>query len=604
MKAIHVQTVHLAASLVDILLELCGFFVVLLLLRVFIDRLPGATEGQRRLRQGVFGLFVGLGTMLSMSMPFHLADGVIADARMALIAAATVFCGPVVGGVSFAVSSLFRLWLGGAGQWAGIAGNLGALLTGLLFYHLSLGRGLPVRGKHLIGAAISVSLALGAAALLLPHPQNFDLLMQFGPAVMAVNGLGVLVLGSLLLLDDRRRAAHERLAVAEAEARARAEAKTRFLALMSHEVRTPMTAILGMTRLLSEEPLQARQLDYVRAMRAAGENMMLLLNDILDVTRLEAGRLELDRRPFNLMELLSDLRTLYQPQIQAKGLNLRVEFPPRETLWLQGDAIRIRQIISNLLNNALKFTTSGTITFGCDLLALDRQRADLSFSVRDTGHGIAPEKLDTLFSPFVAGERGPSARQGAGIGLAISGDLTRMMGGDIKASSIIGVGSEFTLRLALDLADPVRVPNAEPVGGGSGLRILLAEDVPANQMLIREVLTRSGHLVDVVGDGRAAVEAVRRNGPYDLVLMDSHMPEMDGISAIRALKTFEAPPPVIALTADVSTQARQDLEAAGVYSILPKPVPWADLLAVIAGFAPRRGERSQPSRPYSLLQRS
>lgn len=554
-------------------------FVALLLVRVSLERLPKPAA------KILYGLSLGGAAIVAMSHPVFLNNGVIADIRGSIITVAAMFGGPMIGLLTVAAATFYRLWLGGNGMLAGLVGNAGALLVGLTLYYMTIARARPMRAFHLPIAAAGLGVVLVLAFTFLPFEIVFATIEAFACPVVMMNALGVLMLGGLLLLDERRREMTARLAAAEAEARSISEAKSRFLALMSHEIRTPMTAILGMARLLSEESLGARQMEFVRALRSAGENMMTLLNEVLDISRLEAGRITIEKHAFDLVELLNELKALYTPQATAKGLEFRLENPSRSSLWVTGDATRIRQVLSNLLNNALKFTTSGTVTLGCTLLNEDGNTPTLRLSVRDTGTGIPPEKLDNLFTPFLQSVDLPrQGRAGAGLGLAISRDLSKLMGGELGVSSIVGVGSEFWLTIALPRSQPVEVFFSEPMGGGR-LRILLAEDVPANQMLLREVLTRSGHLVDIVGNGRAAVDAVRRQGPYDLVLMDSHMPEMDGVSATRAIRQMIAPPPVVAMTADTSLEARHALQDAGANDILPKPVPWPELLAMVARYS-------------------
>jgi signal transduction histidine kinase/ActR/RegA family two-component response regulator len=562
----------------QLLLELCGFFVALLLVRVLLDRLPPPAS------KILYGLSLGGAAVIAMLHPASLGDGVIGDIRGSIITVGAMFGGPLIGLIAAGAATLYRLWIGGNGMLAGIAGNIGALLIGVTLYYVTIARARPVRALHLPIAAVGLGLVMLLAFTFLPFEIVFITLKTYAGPVVLMNGLGVLMLGGLLLLDERRREMIAQLAAAEAKARQTSEAKSRFLALMSHEIRTPMTAVLGMARLLSEEPLGARQMEFVRALRSAGENMMTLVNEVLDISRLDAGRVTIEQHPFDLTDLLNEMKALYTPQASAKGLEFRLENPMRDAVWVNGDATRLRQVLSNLLNNALKFTTSGTVTLGCTVV----QEGDvptLRLSVRDTGIGIPPEKLDHLFTPFLLpGNRSRVGRAGVGLGLAISSDLSKLMGGTLGISSIVGVGSEFWLTIALPRTQPVQMLFAEPMGGGR-LRILLAEDVPANQMLLREVLTRSGHMVDIVGNGKAAVDAVRRQGPYDLVLMDSHMPEMDGLSATRAIRQLSVSPPVVAMTADTSIEARHALEDAGANDILPKPVPWPELLAMVARYS-------------------
>jgi signal transduction histidine kinase/AmiR/NasT family two-component response regulator/HAMP domain-containing protein len=391
---------------------------------------------------------------------------------------------------------------------------------------------------------------------------------------------------------EHERAEVERAATVEAQqltdqARAASEAKSAFLASMSHEIRTPLNAVIGFTGIiLQRNDLPADLARQVSMIQSSGNALLTVVNDVLDFSKIESGAIELEPRPFSIRKLADNVRMIVAPLAEEKGLELAVEIDPGLSSCHVGDEDRLRQIFLNLINNAVKFTRDGSVTL--TLACLDRTPTGerIAISVTDTGIGIAPEKIDRLFKRFSQVD-GSIRREfgGTGLGLAISQRLVNLMGSEIVVSSEPWKGSTFAFTLSLDLADAAALVGPEPVARTSvqPRRLLLAEDLPANQEIVRIILESSGHRVDIVGDGASAVRAVL-TGAYDAVLMDVQMPIMDGLAAtaeIRALPAPRAGIPIIALTANVLSDQVKALHAAGMDGHVGKPFRRADLLEAI-----------------------
>ncbi len=392
----------------------------------------------------------------------------------------------------------------------------------------------------------------------------------------------------LVDISDQK-AKEQQLRMASQKARQADEAKGRFLAVMSHEIRTPMNAVLGILGLLRDTPLNAEQKELIRTGRESGELLLSIINDILDFSKMEADKLELEHSAFDLHQMLAQSMELLRSRAEQKGLALILHLGDDLPRYVRGDACRLRQVLVNLINNAVKFTNSGNITVLTSAVASREYSFELHCEVQDTGIGIPREKQNGLFDEFAMVDQSHSrAYEGTGLGLAISKRLVFLMGGQIGVESQPGIGSRFFFHVELKTAgaeevkrtgDQESLPLPNPDS-----RILLAEDNPANQKVIRAILQGAGLQVDIVNNGQEAVEALGKL-PYDIVLMDISMPRMDGMEATRAIRAMAgaiSKIPIVALTAHALTGDRERFLANGMNDYLTKPTDKAATLRCIS----------------------
>jgi len=388
-----------------------------------------------------------------------------------------------------------------------------------------------------------------------------------------------------------------------------AQAKSEFLAMMSHEIRTPMNAILGMADLLAETPLSAEQQRYVAIFQRAAASLLDLLNDILDLSKIEAGELKLEAVAFELREVVARATELVGIRAAEKGLAIESEIGADVPPWLSGDPVRLRQVLINLLGNALKFTEKGKLTVR---IARDSEGSDpaaLRVGVADTGIGIPQDKLETIFESFSQADSSTTRKYGGtGLGLSISKRLVEAMGGRIWVESTVGSGSTFyfTAKLGVAEARPEAAAEAMAAAGVARvpLRILVADDSEDNRFVIRAYLKGTPYVLDFAEDGAIALEKLKTRA-YDLALVDVHMPAMDGYTVVREFRDFESAHgrtalPVLALTADAFKEAVEKSLAAGFNRHLAKPIRKAALLQAIEGHAPIRPE-SAPAGEHEVI---
>ena len=397
---------------------------------------------------------------------------------------------------------------------------------------------------------------------------------------------GDLIYGVARDVTDRV-AAERAMAEAKTAAEAASRAKSDFLANMSHEIRTPLNGVIGIVDALSRTSLTEEQAEMVALVRDSGVVLERLVSDILDVSKIEAGQLDLESRPFDLVRALAPCIEVSRARAQGKGIELIVEHAAEAEGQFLGDSTRVRQIVGNLLSNAVKFTSQGAITIRVDLDAADRVRIE----VHDTGVGFDAETAARLFGRFTQADTSITRRfGGTGLGLSICRSLAEMMGGDIVAVSTPNIGSRFTVCLPLarveasiDVANDVEPTARAPREGP--LRVLLAEDHPTNQRVVQLILAASGAELTIVDDGRRALEAFAADA-YDVVLMDMQMPVMDGLTATRAIRALEAqrgaaPTPIVMLSANAMTEHREEARLAGADLHVAKPITAESLLAGI-----------------------
>lgn len=379
--------------------------------------------------------------------------------------------------------------------------------------------------------------------------------------------------------------------------------KSRFLAYMSHELRTPLNALLGSLDIVLDGHLTSDQRGFANVARDSGSVLLNIIEDVLDLSRIESGKLALKPEPTAVGTVLETVAGIVRPLAEAKGLRLEIAADDATAQWVQADAPRLCQVLVNLASNAVKFTDEGTVTLRTHASNVAEGQCTLNFEVADTGQGIAPDKQASLFEDFSqAGDSTGRRGGGLGLGLAIAQRIISTMGSNISVESVPLVGSTFRFSLQLPLAEPPLAPQtaapdaprASERESGTALPLLVVEDQPANQMVMTAMLQKAGFDVRVAGNGEEALEAVARER-FGVILMDINMPVMDGLEAtrrIRRLRSAAANTPVIALTANAITEDRESCLAAGMDSFITKPIRAEKLIAEI-----RRWYRAEQSAP-------
>ena len=463
----------------------------------------------------------------------------------------------------------------------------GAPFTALLIWACVLIGGVSFAFRSplaLVVFAGPVSLAMVAAPVLAPRFDGAQQMIAVAGSLACAAYAWVLARRNLTAARELAQATAD-LAEQKHAAEAANRAKSAFLAMMSHEIRTPMNGVLGMAHALETTTLDGRQHDYVRTLIRSGDGLMAILDDVLDLARIEAGRLEIAAEPFDLRDVVLRAQGLWRQAAADKGLALVCEIAADAPAWVGGDAVRVRQVLLNLLSNAIKFTEAGQVR-----VALDAAPGGVVLAVADTGPGMDEATLAGLFQRFTQADASGARRYGgAGLGLAISQDLAGLMGGRIEVETALGAGSTFRLRLPLGVAEPAPPPPAVETPRPARLDVLVVDDNPTNRAVATALLEALGASVRTVVDGPEALAALRL-AAADVVLMDIHMPGMDGIEVtarIRAGEAGDPQVPIVALTADAMAGARERLLAEGFDDYLAKPISPALLAQTLARVEPR-----------------
>ncbi len=354
------------------------------------------------------------------------------------------------------------------------------------------------------------------------------------------------------------------------------KAKQQFLSNMSHEIRTPMNAIIGFTKVVLKTELNAKQKEYLTAIKMSGDSLIVLINDILDLAKVDAGKMTFEQTQFKMASSISAMLHLFEPKIQEKNLILEKKYDNRIPEVLVGDPLRLHQIILNLVSNAVKFTSHGKIVVSVDLVSEDQENVVLEFSVTDTGIGIDADKLVRIFENFQQASSGTSRLySGTGLGLAIVKQLVENQGGSVNVESQLGAGSRFSLILSFNKTNEEMVSEYEIVELSSEkkeVKVLVVEDIALNQLLMKTLLDDFGFEREIAENGRVAIEKLQSN-VYDVVLMDLQMPEMNGFEATDHIRNvMKLDVPIIALTADVTTVDLAKCKAVGMNDYIAKPV--------------------------------
>lgn len=592
----------LGASAISILHSLG----VLALMSVGISMLQPSRLGASPVlwRTTLMGVVYGATIALVMVDPVILPPGATFDARGGPALLAGVYGGPVAAVVAAVIGSITRLWIGGAGAPGGVLAFALYASAGIAARWYLDRTGIRPGPLWLVGFALfGTALTLPSFFLFSDWNTGISILSRAWWMLLSCNIVGTLVLGTLLEHDWRRRHLEHELRRAEALSRAAAEAKTRFLASMSHEIRTPMNGVVGFVDLLRDTKLDVFQRRCTDQVRDAAKGLLRIIDDILDYAKIDSGCVTIEPQPTDVAALLEGCRDLLLPQAETKGIAYSLDLKRRPAGRIVIDPIRLRQVVLNLLGNAVKFTDSGSVEMRVDYApAPGMQRGELTISIADTGIGMSDQDASQVFRPFVQGHH--VGRGGTGLGLVISRMLVNAMGGELSLSSVHGSGTTVTVRIpvseARDVADRAKQPRRR-VDDRTPLRILVAEDVPLNAEMLQATLEQLGHTVRVAANGQEALDAVSVSA-LDVVLMDVQMPVMDGLEATRAIRRLPGPAamvPIIALTAYASREDLKQCLDAGMNDFLTKPLEreklreklrlWGDGATLPAGDAGESG---------------
>jgi PAS domain S-box-containing protein len=396
------------------------------------------------------------------------------------------------------------------------------------------------------------------------------------------------VIGSMGIHVDitERKLMENDLYTAKEVALSSVKAKELFLANMSHEIRTPMNVIVGMTDLISDSELSEEQTTFVNAIKTSAQNLLVIINDILDFSKIESGHIELEEIPFNLFSVFEQLELGFKAQAKKKGIEFKCALDAKISSSLQSDPTKLNQVLLNLVNNAIKFTEKGSVELRADLLEDLKDQQHIEFRISDSGIGIDPQNIESIFKTFVQEDAGISRKfGGTGLGLSISRGIVRKMGGDIRVKSVRGEGSEFSFELTLPKvkAGSSVVESAQTSSVLEHVRVLVAEDNELNTLLLTTILSKENISHEIVKNGQELLDVLQQSSSFDIILMDVQMPVMDGLTATKKIRVeLESSIPIIALSANATADDTRHYMALGMNAHVPKPYKKEVLLDIIA----------------------
>jgi len=443
--------------------------------------------------------------------------------------------------------------------------------------------------------ALVISSPYGAAGLIIASSLWGGPLFWPFVCVLPLSMAGMFVLVTMTMLREERISAfqdHQAHLIAELQAArdradAASDAKSNFLGVISHELRTPMNGVLGAAQLLSATRLEQTQRDYLSIIRNSGDNLLSLLNDILDMTKIEAGKMTFELADVSISDLHHRVTGPFSAQAEAKGLEFVSTFSGEVPTVVRGDGLRVCQVIQNLLSNAVKFTERGTIEYCVHGTRINDKKVRFDFSVTDSGSGISDDDLARLFQPFTQVDASSTRRfGGTGLGLTIARRMANIMGGNINVTSTVGVGSTFTLTVEAEVVEWTSVPAAVAIDAdiedGGSLNVLVVEDHPINRMILEAWLGSAGHVTASAENGKIAVDMCMTQA-FDLIVMDVNMPVMDGLAATRAIRQagLNAQTPIAVLSASARSEDHAAGLEAGADAYLNKPIDFAALAVMM-----------------------
>ncbi|RED45120.1 ATP-binding protein [Aestuariispira insulae] len=552
----------------------------------------------------VLGLTFGSAAALLMNLPVEFQPGIFGDARGAPLMMSGLVGGPVAMVITALMAAATRLWLGGTGADAGVVAIFIYALAGYAWRRMANRIGSTgISTFELVGVSFFTTALTSPVVLFMPSNVQLAVLTSLWPKLWAANILGTLILGSLIHREIQRQQAEHELMIQRVLSERATVAKSKFLAAMSHEIRTPLNGILGIIQLLMNRDLEKPIRDDLKIAQDSGFYLLSLLNQVLDFARIESGQSSIERRQFKVASIIDSLHSIFARQAEAKGLELEVTQTGPCDQDVEGDFNHIRQILFNLMGNALKFTEKGKIT----LTVRQEQEEDqyrVQFEVTDTGPGIPEKDLGLIFEEFQQSETGRAMPGGSGLGLSIALQLATAMGASLSVRSTLGEGTAFSLMVMVDKAAPRAnpLPSPESASHDLPLNILLTEDNEINQRIAKAMLEEMNCKVTIAENGREALQCMTQQPDrFDLIFMDIQMPIMDGIEATKRIKALPLPAgavPIVALTANAFDEQRAEYLESGMEDVLTKPLHQGELDQFLTYFRSDQdiSDRPQPSK--------